>query len=221
MRMLVAVLLAAVCCSPCAGQVLFEDSFDDGLSDQWRAEGLKMSDYRVRNGALEMRVQTGAHGRDPPMLKVVLPFTSEQTVVASVRVTLLNDFSQEGEFAGLYLLDESGLEFGARQQRVADKLVFSPGDYRFVGKEGEEGDPSKYVVEYTDASPKAGPLRIVVDRGYGFFQVGPDADDKYLNFFYSALREKSKERGFCLLAAGAPEGETHWVRFDDFEVRRR
>jgi hypothetical protein len=121
----------------------------------------------------------------------------------------------------VYLLDETGLEFGAKKERVGGKLVFAPGEYRFNGQPGEEGDPTKYAILYAPEAKEAGPLRVLVDRGNAFFQVGPSANDKYLNFFHSALRKEAKERGFCLTAAGAPDGAAHWVRFEDFRVFRR
>jgi hypothetical protein len=201
--------------------VLFEDNFARGLSDKWQVVGLKETDYRVRQGGLEMRVQPGKMPRNPSMLKVILPFTSADCVAASVKVTVLDEFTQDHEFAGVCLLDDSGLEFGARKERVNGKLVFAPGDYQFNGKPGEEGDPRKYKVRYTAETKEAGPLRIIVDRGDAFFQVGPSANDKYLNFLHSAIRKEKSERGFCLTAAGAPDGASHWVRFERFRVVRQ
>lgn len=201
-------------------KVLFKDSFKDGLSPQWQVVGLKKADYRVRNGGLEMRVQPGKLTADAPMFKVILPFTSADNVVASVKVTLLDDFTREGEFAGVYLLDDTGMEFGAKKERVGKQLVFSPGKYRFVGKPGEKGDPAKYEVLYTAAEKDVRPLRVLVDRGWAYFQVGPSADDQFQSFFHSAIRKDAKTRGFCLTAAGAPDGANHWVRFEDFRALR-
>jgi hypothetical protein len=203
------------------GEVLFEDNFDKGLSEKWQIVGLEKDDYRIRDGGLELRVPAGKLGEDTGMVKVMLPFKVGDTVTASVRVTPLDEFSEEGERAGVFLLDESGREFAAKKQFVGGKLVFAPGHYEFRGKPGEEGDVEKYVVSYTAAAPDAGPLRIIVRGGYGFFQVGPhDKKDEYLNFFHSALRRDSTERGIGLSTAGAPEGKEHWVRFDDFRVER-
>jgi hypothetical protein len=194
--------------------VLFEDAFTRGLSDKWQLVGLKETDYRVRQSGLELRVQPGKPTRNTPMLKVLLPFTSADDVVVSVKVTVLDEFTQDHEFAGVYLLGESGLEFGAKKERVDGKLVFAPGNYEF--KPGEEGDPRKYKVKCTAATQEAGPLQIVVRSGNAFFQVGPSADKKYLNFFHSAILDG--RTGFCLIAAGAPDGASHWVRFENFRV---
>jgi hypothetical protein len=202
-------------------KTLFADDFRDGLSDQWQAAGLKKEDYRLRDGGLEMRVQPGPLTGDTPMLKVILPFTSAETVVASVKVTVLDGFTADHEFAGVYLLDETGLEFGAKKERVGGRLVFAPGRYRFAGRPGEEGDPGKYAVDYTPAAKDARPLRVVVDRGTAFFQAGPSADGRNQTFFQSALRREKALRGFGLAAAGAPAGADHWVRFEDFRVSRR
>ena len=51
--------------------------------------------------------------------------------------------------------------------------------------------------------------------------IGPDANDDYATYFHSAIRKNEKERGFCLAAAGAPDGAAHWVRFEDFRAFRR
>ena len=136
-------------------------------------------------------------------------------------MTIIDEFTEEKEFAGVYLCDESGCEFAVKQQHEGGKLVYAPGNYIFKGEEGEEGDVSKYEVKYTPVDPQAGPLRLLVDRGYAYFQVGPSADGKYLNFFHSALRSPTEERGFALVAAGAPADKPHWVRFDDFRVSTR
>jgi hypothetical protein len=153
-------------------------------------------------------------------VRVVLPFTTADEVIASVKVTVLDKFTQDGEFAGLYLIDADGPEFGAKKQRVDAKLVFAPGKYVFNGKPGGEGDPGNYTVKYTAATENAGPLRVITRGPYAYFQVGPSADGRFLNFFHSAVNPKPQRRGFCLVAAGAPKDANHWVRFDDFRVVR-
>jgi len=120
-----------------------------------------------------------------------------------------------------YLMTDGSWEFSAEKKRVKDRLVFSPGEQTFKGKKGEEGDRSKYEVAYTDATEEAGPLRIIVQGRDGFFQVGPSAKKEYKTFFYSAIDDEAKERGFCLTAEGAPEKADHWVRFTEFKVVKR
>ena len=198
--------------------VLFEDTFKDGLSKKWEAVGLDKKDYRVKDGGLEMRVQNGELKKGAPLLKVILPFTTADTVTVSVNVTLLDEFTADKEFAGVELFTDGSPEFAAKKERVNGKLVFAPGKYTFRGKKGEEGDVEKYAVTYTEATKDAGPLRIVADRGIGFFMVGPSAKGEYKTFFHSAFQKDVKERGFCLMAAAAPDKAVHWVRFTDFKV---
>jgi hypothetical protein len=157
--------------------------------------GLDKNDYRVKDGGFEMRVQNGVAKKDPPMLRVTLPFKVGDTVTASVRVKPLDGFTADGECAGLYLTTDGSREFSAEEKRVNGRLVFSPGKQTFKGKKGEEGDRSKYEVTYTDAVEEAGPLRIIVQGRHGFFQVGPSAKKEYTTFFYSAV-DDAKERGF-------------------------
>lgn len=216
--LLVITLVSAECR---ADDVLFKDDFKNGLSAKWEVSGLEKSDYRFRDGGLEMRVQPGQLTAKTPMLKLALPFSAKDTVFVSVKVTVLNEFTQDHEVAGVYLLDATGPDFGATKERVDGKLVFAPGDYEFIGKEGEEGDVKKYKVNYIADNKAAGPLRILVDRGNAFFQVGPSADDKFQNHFYSAIDDRSHFKGFCLTATGAPDKSSHWVRFEDFRVVKR
>lgn len=201
-----------------AEDVLFADYFRNGLSEKWEVVGLDKKDYRVRDGGLEMRVQPGKLTDQGPMIKVVLPFTAADTVIVSVRVTLLNPFTVENEFVGVHLLTDGSREFAAKKERIDGKTVFAPGKYQFIGKPGERGDPEKYTITYANESDLAGPLRIIVDRGNAFFQVGPSLDDKYQTFFHSAIGQKATSRGFCLTAAGAPDKAEHWVRFTEFRV---
>lgn len=200
-------------------ELIFEDNFKDRLSDKWQIVGLKDSDYRIRNGGLEIRVQPGKLTKQTPMLKVMFPITSANTVYASVKITVLDDFTEEGESAGLYLVDESGTEFSARKERKDKKLIYAPGEVVFKGKDGEEDDFTKYEDIIVNESAEAGPVRILVDRGDAFFQVGPSTKGTYLNHFYSAIRPTSK--GFALTACGAPKEASHWVRFENFKVAHR
>src|SRR5262245_45777089 len=217
---LAAVQLLAASQASVAGEVLFEDAFDGALLPEWRVIGLKKDDYRIRNGSLEMRVQPGKATKETPMLMVALPFEAADNVAASVDLTLIDRFTEPGESAGLFLTDEDGREFGGEKKNLNGHLVFSPGEVEFIGKEGTEGDPQQYALKFWPANDDCGSLRIIVRGNYGYFQVGPSKDGKYLNFFHSALRPKEPKRGFCLSAFGGPTDKEHWVRFDNFRVVR-
>jgi hypothetical protein len=216
-RIFASCVLSIMVSFPCfAEEILFQDNFKDGLSKKWEVVGLEKTDYRIKDGGLEMRVQS--KGNERGMVKVTLPFKTSDTVIASVNVTLLDDFTADKEYAALAKLTDGSVEFLAKKQRVDGKLVFAPGQYLFKGKKGEEGDVAKYEVKYTAATPEAGDLRIIVRGHYAFFQVGPSTKMSYANFFHSAIQENSKSNGFCLTAFGAPEKANHWVRFTDFKV---
>ncbi|MCU0963113.1 MAG: hypothetical protein MUF48_23725, partial [Pirellulaceae bacterium] len=124
----------------CAQTVLFEDTFDGTLSDQWQVVGLERGDYRIRDGALELRVTPDSKKPSQPMLKVDLPFTTAETVVASVEMTMVGEQLQRGELARLCLTDQSGVVFSARKTNIDGYFVFAPGEVDFIGKPGEEGD---------------------------------------------------------------------------------
>lgn len=217
--LLLATLAPAPRCS--AQEVVFEDNFDEGLSSHWQVSGLSDDEYRIRDGGLEMRVQGQDLSNGLPMILLNVPLTAADDLVVSVEVTLLDDFTRSGEFAGVYLLTDGSLEFGAKKTELDGFLVYSPGNVNFIGRDGEEGNPQKYALTYSPVNDGEGPLRIIVRGGYAYFQVGPSTFGEYANFFHSAIADGMEEqRGFCLVAAGAPSDKEHWVRFDNFRVER-
>ena len=204
-------------------EVLFADDFDEGLSPKWSIVGLKKEDYRIKNGALEMRVQPGK--QNDAMLRVILPFDTSESVTASVEVTPVEPFSELGETAGLYLLDEDRPEFHAEKTIVDGQFkyfVFSPPELVFVGKPGTEDNGSRadYAAKFWPANANFGPLRIIIGGHHCYFQVGPSNDGKYHTIFERALNRDSTRRGFALSAFGGPKDKEHWVRFDNFRVVR-
>ncbi len=111
-----ALLTGLVSTSVCRGEeLLFEDLFDNGLSPQWKLEGLKKEDYRIRDGGLELRVQPGRPTPKPSRLWVPLAFTTADTVIATVEITPLNAFSEPNEFAQLMLLSDGSPSFSAKK----------------------------------------------------------------------------------------------------------
>jgi hypothetical protein len=204
-------------------EVLFADDFENGLSPQWTMVGLQKDDYRIRNGALEMRVQPGQ--RTDAMLRVTLPFDTAESITASVELTPLEPFSELGETAGLSLLDNDRSEFHAEKTIVDGQFkyfVFSPPELVFVGKPGteESGHRADYAAKFWPANKDSGALRIIIGGHHAYFQVGPSTTGKYATIFERALTRDSKKRGFALSAFGGPKDKEHWVRFDNFRVVR-
>src|SRR5687768_12527264 len=111
---------------PCSGEeVLFEDTFDTQLSDRWEVVGLKPDDYRIRDGALEVRVKGWDAAGKRPLLQVKLPFTTAETVTASVEVTPVEGPLDRQEYAGLFLCDADGLSFSARKTNIDGYFVLA------------------------------------------------------------------------------------------------
>jgi hypothetical protein len=203
----------------CFGEeVLFEDNFDKGLSDKWKVVGVDQQDYRVRDGALEIRLRQWKAKQPHPMLKVDLPFGTADSVVASVDIGVEYDTLKRGERAGVSLNDRVGTSFTGRVTNIDGYVVLAPGAVEFIGKPGEEGNPGKYTVKYWPADPEFGPLKILVRGHYAHFQVGPSKEGKYKTFFHSALRQTNEGMGFGLFAIGESDDEDRWVRFDNFRV---
>ncbi len=195
-------------------EVLFEDSFDHGLSDKWKVSGKLGQDYRVRDGAIELRIRGGS--KNVPVLYVELPFATQDTVIASVNVKPLTDLKR-GEEAGLSLLHNGQPEFSVKKTNIDGYRVFAPGEVEFIGKDGQEGDPADYAVKYWPSRESDGPLRIIVRSHYVHFQVGPSKAGAYKTYFHSAIEENTKGMGFGLFTVGADNNDG-WVQFDNFRV---
>ncbi len=160
------------------------------------------------------------------MLKVDLPFTTDDSVVASVNVQIIGSPLPRHALAGLCLTDEDGILFTVRKTNIDGYIVLAPGDVEFIGKPGEEGDPSNYTVKYWPAKDAYGPLRIISRGSYAYFQVGPDDDGKYKNFFHSAIQERKEGLGFGIFVnddaatSQATGDDERWVRFSQFKVTK-
>jgi hypothetical protein len=216
----VLMLILPVCTvssSHCLAQdQLFEDSFDAALSDRWKPIGLDPEDYRIRDGAVEMRLKPVSDCEAQPMLKVDVPFATADSVTASVDVKLLGDGLKRGDAAGLCLLDPEGISFSVMTTNIDGCTLPSPGDVGFIGREGREGNPGKY----RPADEAFGPLRILVRDHYAYFQVGPSADNEFKTFFHSAIRESRTGMSFALIATSGSDTDNadRWVRFDNLRV---
>ena len=219
-RMLVALLILSGWTVCHGGELLFQDNFDKELSPKWQFIGLTKDDYRLRDGALEVRVQKSQRGQPTPMLKVNLPFTTDDNVIAKVDVSVVGEPLDRGESAGMCLTDADGQSFTVRKTNIEGFFVFAPGEVDFIGQDGEEGDFSKYTVKYWPAAKEAGPLRIIIRGSYAHFQTGPTKDGQYRTYFHSAIREAKDGMGFGLFATGRSDAAEHWVRFDNFRVER-
>ncbi len=220
-RKLLAFLIFLALCHRCsAGEALFLETFDKELSSKWDAVGLKKEDYRIRDGALEMRIQQNQRGQPTPMLKVNLPFTTADTVIAAVDVTVVGEPLERGEMAGLCFTDADGPSFTVRKTNIDGFFLFAPGDVDFIGQPGQEGDPGKYTVKYWPADKDAGPLRITIRGHYAHFQTGPSTEGQYRTYFHSAITEAKEGLGFGLIASGRTDDSVRWVRFDNFRVEK-
>ena len=136
-----AVLFLACIANPSTSEgqtVLFEDNFDNGLSDKWITNGLNKEDYRIRDGALELKLQTDGK-KGWPMIKVDIGFSTAIGAVASVDVTPVDgDPLPRNLAATLCLTDRNGVEFRARKTNIQRILRACAGQGR-VDRQGPRG----------------------------------------------------------------------------------
>lgn len=196
----------------------FIDSFDEGLSPQWQVIGMEPEDYRIRNGGLEIRVGSSQDG----MRRVRVPFSvgPDETAASSVEVTIVEGELERGESAGIQFYRDDLVLFSVRKTNINGFLVLSPAEVKFEGEPGEEGDPNLYSTKYWPANAERGPLRILIQGSYAFFQVGPSTDGEYGNYFHSAISDEPGESGFELFVESEREESDCWVRFDNVKLTK-
>lgn len=201
-------------------EVVFADDLDPGLSSEWNIASIPIEDYRLRDGALELRVQPGMLSDKTPMVSITFPHKATDVLIAPVDIAPLDPFSEQSESAGFCLASDRKTETGTRKQFIDGQLVLSPPQPEFIGQPGEEGDPEKYALRFWPATKESGPLRVIVRDDVAYAQTGPSGEGNDVNLYHAALVKNPKQRGFALLATGGPVSKAHWVRFDNVRVVR-
>jgi hypothetical protein len=197
------------------------EEFGEGWESRWTLSGLGPEDYRVRNGGIEVRVVPTERDELGGMLMIDLKRSTEDTLIGSVCVTVIEGELPRGASAGLAAARPGAPFFSVWKTNQDGYLLLSPGQPEYVGDDGEEGDPSEYAVKYWPATERAGPLRVIVRDDYAYFQVGPSDAGTYLNPFHSAILPSRGDVGFALRVRGGDPDRPCWVRFDQvrFETK--
>lgn len=198
-----------------ADEPLLVETFGEGWESRWSLSGLAPEDYRVREGGIEVRVVPTERDELGGLLKIDLKRSTSETLIGSVRVTVIEGELPRGAAAGLAAMDGDEPVFSVWKTNQDGYLLFSPGLPEFVGKEGDEEDPSGYAVKYWPANEQAGPLRVIVRDDYAHFQVGPSDDERYLNLFHSAILPSRGDIGFALRVRDGDPEHPCWVRFEE------
>lgn len=178
-------------------KVLFEDSFDKELGDGWTWLRENEDAWRIKDEALEIRVQPGKANTVKNALLRKAPDRSKTRYAVEVTITFTTDPTEQYEQAGITWYHEKKPVFKLVHERIDGDLWIIP---------GRKPAPSETVQ-----------LRLVVEgRSWtARFREGQKAE------FQTAAEGQLPPPGedmISLQCYNGPADADHWIRFDDFRI---
>lgn len=193
------VLLVAVCAVASEPKLLFEDKFEGKLAEGWSWLREDPKTWRLREGALEIRVEPGvAHNVKNALLRDA-PDRSQGKFAFELTVTNLTRPVQQFEQAGLTLYHEGKPVFKLVKELIDGGLYIIPGKVPMDAKTVQ--------------------LRLVVTADSWEAQFRPEAKGRFATAAKGKLPPPGKEQISIQCYNGPPKAE-HWIRFDDFRILR-
>ena len=178
-------------------KVLFADSFEKGLGEGWSWLRENPQAWRLRDGALEIRVEPGKADRVKNALVRKAPDRSQTRFAVEVSVTFTAKPTHQYEQAGITWYHD---------ERPVMKLVHEHID----GKEwiipGRKPAPSRTVH-----------LRLVVDGRRWTSQFREKLDEEYVTTATGELPPPGNDQ-LSIQCYEGPDDAAHWIRFDRFRI---
>lgn len=179
------------------GRVLFEDPFDGKLADGWTWLRENPQNWRIREGALEIRVEPGAGQDVKNALVRKAPDRSAGKVAVEVTVTFTASPTRQFEQAGITWYQAGTPRFKLVHELVDGQLVIIP---------GRAPAPQKTVQ-----------LRLVFEGQQYAAQFRPDGQGPFQTVATGTLPLAADEQ-VSIQCYHGPADEEHWIRFDNFRI---
>lgn len=179
-------------------KVLFEDTFTDKLAPGWTWLRENPKAWRIKDGALEIRVEPGfAEGVKNALLRPA-PDRSKGKLAIEVTVTNLTPPTNQWEQAGLtwYRDDKPAMKFV--KELVDGTLKIVPPETPFDGNTVQ--------------------LRWLIDNDTWTAQYRPDAKGEFKTAATGKLPPPGKNDQISIQCYHGPPNAEHWIRFDDFRI---
>lgn len=177
--------------------VLFEDSFDKKLGDGWSWLRENKDAWRIKDGALEIKVEPGvAHNVKNALLRKA-PDRSKKKFAVEVTITFTSDPTQQYEQAGITWYHENKPVFKLVHERIDGDLWIIP---------GRRPAPEKTVQ-----------LRLIVDGKKRIAQFREDLKGRFQTVAEGELPPPGDDM-ISLQCYNGPADAQHWIRFDDFRI---
>jgi hypothetical protein len=178
-------------------QVLFEDKFEGKLGEGWSWLRENAEAHRLKDGALEVRVEPGvAHSVKNALVR---PAPDRAKGKFAIEVTVTNTVKPTQQF------EQAGITWycGGKPVFKLVKELIDGGLFIIPGKKAMAAETVQ--------------LRLVVTADSWTAQYRPEAKGEFLTAASGKLPPPKDDQVSIQCYNGPPDAE-HWIRFDDFRV---
>ena len=201
-------LVCSVCCalvimssaSAAEPEVLFEDSFTDRLDKGWTILREQRDAWRLKDGALEIRVQPGDANAVKNALLRPAPDRSKGKLAIEVTVSNPTNPTNQWEQAGLTWYHDDKPALKLVKELVDGKILIVPGHVPFDGNTVQ--------------------LRWLIDNDTWTAQYRADAKGEFKTAATGKLPPRDANDKISIQCYHGPPDAEHWIRFDDFRILR-
>lgn len=178
-------------------RVLFEETFDEKLSDGWSWLREDADAWRIKDGALEVRVQPGLADTVKNALVRKIPDRTKKKFAIEVTVAFTADPTQQYEQGGITWY---------HQRKPVFKLVH------------EHIDGDEWIIPGRKPAPgKTVQLRLVVDGTEWSALYREDLKGPFESAGSGKLPPPGDDE-VSIQCYNGPADAKHWIRFDDFRI---
>ena len=177
--------------------VVFEDRFDGKLGEGWRWLREDANAWRIREDALEIRVQPGVNTTVKNALVRAAPDRAKGDFAIEVTVTNAVKPTNQYEQAGITWYKDGKPVFKLVKELVNGKLVIVPG------------------AKPMDAATVQ--LRLIVTADKWTAQFRPDGKGDFQTAATGKLPAPGKDE-VSIQCYNGPADAEHWIRFDDLRI---
>lgn len=178
-------------------RVVFEDQFAGKLAEGWNWLREDPKTWRIKEGALEIRVEPGLANTVKNALVRKAPDRSKGKYAIEVTVTFTAAPTRQYEQAGITWYRDKTPAFKLVHELIDGKTYIIPGKL--------------------PTATKTMQLRLTVDAKQFHAQFRPDGKGDFHTAAQGPLPAGSDEQVSIQCYNGPPDAE-HWIRFDDFRI---
>jgi hypothetical protein len=178
-------------------RVIFEDRFEGKLGEGWHWLREAPKTWRIKDGALEIRVEPGVAPTVKNALLRKAPDRGKGKYAIETTITLTADPTRQYEQAGITWYRDGNPVFKLVHEFIDKKTYIIPGKIPTATKTIE--------------------LRLVVTADHYVAQFRPDGKGEFQTAAQGPLPAGREEQVSIQCYNGPPDAE-HWIRFDGFRI---